>query len=319
MNLVGVEGSALLIEALMANSPDQAYRAWRQWYKSADIDRLSWESMQIVPALGGQLWNWLRDDPAAGIVQGIVRRAWTEAQVRLAAARSAIDSIEAAGCSPVVLAGPAAVSLLNQREDAVRPVTLIRLIVRREQLFIAASALESSGWELSGRLPSPDALDRVNCVFYTRNEIGLLLHWRLLPMSGPLVSACEAEFLANHQSVTCCGRRTLIPATEHILLAALSERVNPDPDIVPWQVDAALLPLAKINWPKWSALAATYAPEAFDRLEEMRNLGLDVPKLTRPPAPKPASPRRLPVPLHKRIYRSLRRRAGRFVRQCLPV
>ncbi len=311
------EDIPLLIQALTAREPEEAYRAWRYWYDRASIDQLPWELLQIIPALGGSLRTWLRDDPASGIFHGFVRRAWTEAQIRLTVARSAIDSMEQAGCAPVLLAGPAVVSLLNRLEGSVRPIPFLRLVVPRDQLSRASAALESAGWRLSGELPAADALDWTNCVFYSRNEIGLLLHWRLLPVYGPLASACEAEFLEHHRSVHCGGRDVLIPAREHALLFALSQRPTPDPDATPWQVDAALLPLAEIDWPQWSTLAAAYAPEAFDRLDEMRRLGLDVPKLTRPAPPKPSAVKLPELPAHRRLYRSARRRAARFVQQYL--
>ncbi len=307
----------MLIRALTASEPEEAFRAWRQWYSRANIDQLSWELFQIIPTLGGSLRTWLRDDPALGIFQGFVRRAWTEAQFRLTAARSAIDSMEQAGCGPVLLAGPAMVSLLNGRQGSVRPIPYLRLVVHRAQLTRASAALESAGWRLFGELPPADALDWMNCLFYSRNEIGLLLHWRLLPVHGPLSSACEAEFLEHRRNINGGGWQALIPAPEHALLAVLSERAKSDPDVIPWQVDAALLPLAEIDWPKWSALAAVYAPEAFDRLDEMRRLGLDVPRLTRPAPPQPSIPEPPRLPAHQRVYRSVRRRAARFVRQYL--
>lgn len=311
------EDIPLLIRALTARQPEEAYRAWRCWYDRANIDQLSWELLQIIPALGGSLRTWLRDDPASGIFHGFVRRAWTEAQIRLTAARSAIDSMGQAGCAPVLLAGPAVVSLLNRREGSVRPIPFLRLVVHRDQLSRASAALQSAGWRLSGELPAADALNWTNCAFYSRNEIGLLLHWRLLPVYGLLAPACEAEFLQHHQSVNCGGRDVLIPAREHILLFALSQRPTPDPDATPWQVDSALLPLAEIDWLKWSALAAAYVPGAFDRLDEMRRLGLDVPKLTHPTPPKPSVVKPPELPAHRRLYRSARRRAARFIRQYL--
>ena len=88
----------LLLHALTAVDASEAHNAWREWCRRADMERLSWESLQIIPALGGQLWEWLHDDPVAGIVRGIVRRAWTESQMRLHAARWDIDAAEAAGC-----------------------------------------------------------------------------------------------------------------------------------------------------------------------------------------------------------------------------
>ena len=108
----------------------------------------------------------------------------------------------------------------------------------------------------------------------------------------------------------------MIPSPEHGLLALLSARSDPDPDTVPWEVDAALFPLGSIDWKRWSAMAAKYAPETFDRLAEVRSLGLYVPRLVRPAPPKEVAPACRRLPLHTRIYRALRRRAGRVVRRC---
>lgn len=311
----------LLLRALAARTPSEGEADWRQWYESVDFDQVPWESMQIIPALGARLNEWLRDDPAAGIVHGIVRRSWTEAQVRLAAAQDAAGALTRAGCDRVLLAGPPAISLLNPREGSVRPITVIRLLVPRERIYVAVETLDAAGWTLDRSMPPEDALDWVTNVYFSRQGVGLQLHWRLLDVPPERAAACESEFLRNFQRVDYCGRPAVVPAPEHALLMALGGRTDPDPDSVPWQLDAVLLPLEGINWPKWSALAALYAPQAFDRLEEMGRFGLNPPRLKRP-APPPAPARTQPAPqpprgLLRRIYRTWRARAGRLARRYL--
>ena len=154
-------------------------------------------------------------------------------------------------------------------------------------------------------------------MFYSRNEIGLLLHWRLLPVYGPLSSACEAEFLEHHQTAHCCGRDVMIPAPGHALLAVLGKRRRSIRTPRPGRWTQLYCRWTEIDWAKWSTLAAVYAPEAFDRLEEMRRLGMDVPKLVRPAPPKPSRIKLPGPPAYRRVYRSVRRRAARFVRQYL--
>jgi len=312
---------SLLLQAVAAGASGEAEAAWRQWYESADLDRVPWESMQILPALGGRLNEWLRDDPASGIVHGIVRRSWTEAQFRLAIAQEAAASLARSGCDRVLLAGPAAISLLNRREGSVRPITVIRLLVHRESIPRAVATLSDAGWKLDGSLPADESFDWVTNVFLSRQDVGLQLHWRLLDVPPDLAAACESEFLANWQRVDCCGRAVLVPAPEFALLMALCGRTDPDPDVVPWQLDALLLPLETVNWRKWSLLAGRYAPQAFDRMEEMRQFGLIFPKLERPLPPAPAPVRiqpSSPTPSTlQRLYRKCRNRIGRLARRYL--
>jgi hypothetical protein len=306
-----------LLRALAAPCAQVAAGGWQAWKQSIDVHELPLRAMQIIPALGPRLWDWLREDPSAGIFQGVVRRAWSEAQVRLTAARGAIESIESAGGGPVLLAGPPLVSLLARAAGPVRPIPVLRIAVRRELLQRASAALQSAGWALTEELPPASDLDWVSSVFLARNDVGLLLHWRLLPAGGSLAARCEADLFEGARRVHCGGISTWIPSPEHALLALLSERSDPDPDTVPWEVDAALFPLGSIDWERWSAIAAKYAPEAFDRLAGMRALGLEVPRLTRPAPQEPVAPTVRPEPFPTRLYRALRRRARRVVRRCL--
>jgi len=301
-------GRGLLLRAI-ALPPREARAAWQEWRASADVGRLDGAAFHMLPVLGGRLAGWLEGDPAAGVLHGIVRRAWTETQLRLRAFRSLAALLEQAGCGPVLAGASAAVCLLNRLPDSVRPVSDIRMVIPRGRLARAAAVLEQAGWRRSGELPEAEALDRAAAVHFSRHGMHLLLQWRFLDVAPALAAAVEQEFPAHRQRVACGGFSVWTPGPEHALLAALCGRLEFDLDPVPWQVDAALLPLDRVAWRRWRALAERFAPQAFERLEEMRALGLAAPAMRRR---APRRPSRL-----RALYGKWRGRGGRVARRLL--
>jgi len=258
-----------LLRAAVCSSESEALAAWRSVRKSIDVEALSWDVVQIIPTLHGRLDGWLRDDPAESILAGIVRRAWTEAQLRLRIARGILDRLETG-----VLLGSAAVSLRNRFAGSVRPISDLRILVPRDHLPRAASVLAEDGWQAAAEIPSGDALNWCSWISFSRDPLQLYLFWRALPVTGPRAARCEREFFAHAQAN--------LLAPEHAFLAAICGRMNPDPDVVPWQIDAALLPVHPLDWKMFSAAACDFAREAFARVQELRALGLAIPKVRRP-------------------------------------
>ena len=188
-----------LLRALLLPAAE-AQLAWREWRVSANLDKLSEEDFFMLPVLGGRLTQWLAGDPAAGIVRGVLRRAWTENQVRLSTLRSTVASLEGAGCGPVLVAGSAAIHLLNTIEGSTRHISDFRVVVPRDRIASTAAALESSGWRLSSQLPKEDLLDWVPMVHFSRPDLAgqnqsLMLQWRILGVPATKALACEEEFL----------------------------------------------------------------------------------------------------------------------------
>jgi hypothetical protein len=251
--------------------------AWDSWRSSVDISRLDATALQVIPALGGRLTAWLDGDPAAGLFRGIVRRVWTDTQLRLSTFRSLVLQLEQAGCEPVMAGGSVAACLLNRLPDSVRPISDIRIVVRRALLPLAEQAIHAAGWRPSGPLPAGEGLDWATAVHFSREGTSLILQWRVLDVPSAQAAAIEAEYHEHRRRVDCGGVSVWVPGPEHALLAALCGRQDFDRDMVPWQVDAAVLPLDGVSWRRWHALAERFAPEAFLRLEEMRRCGLEVP------------------------------------------
>ena len=266
--------TALLVQAILAPSADTAAAAWRQWRREVDVQKLSWSALHLLPVLGhDQLQSWLVGDPDAGILMGVVRRGWTEAQMRRQVLQESTSLLEAGGVGPVMVAGPSAVFLRNQRPVSVRPLTQIHLALPRHQQAAARQLLQASGWVLEGAVPEPKALDWVSHTNFLRNGIPLKLLWRHLLVAPWRARRCEADLFADAEPV--------MPA-EHLMLSILSPTTAGD-SLIPWQVDASLAPLTAHQWEHFRELATCYAPAAFDRLSELRQAGMPVPAM-RPPS-----------------------------------
>ena len=265
--------TTLLVQAILARSADTAAVAWRQWRREVDVQKLSWSALHLLPVLGqDQLQPWLVGDPDAGILMGIVRRGWTEAQMRRQVLQESTAMLEAGGVGPVMVAGPSAVFLRNQRPGSVRPLTAIHLAVPRHQQAAARQLLQASGWLVEGVAPEPKALDWVSHTNFLRNGIPLKLLWRHLPVAPWRARRCEADMFASAEPV--------MPA-EHLMLSILAPTTAGD-SLIPWQVDASLVSLTTHQWESFRELAACYAAAAFDRLSELRQAGMPVPVM-RPP------------------------------------
>ena len=273
MNDTALLVQAILVQAILAPSADTAAAAWRQWRQEVDVQKLSWSALHLLPVLGhAQLQPWLAGDPDAGILMGMVRRGWAEAQLRRQVLQECTAMLEAGGVGPVMVAGPSAVFLQNQRPGSVRPLTAIHLAVPRHEQAAARQLLQNSGWLLEGTVPEPKALDWVSHTNFMRNGIPLKLLWRHLPVAPWRARRCEADLFVNAEPV--------MPA-EHLMLSILSPTTAGDP-LIPWQVDASLVALTAHQWESFRELAACYAPAAFDRLSELRQAGMPVPAMRSP-------------------------------------
>ena len=265
--------TALLVQAIMAPSADTAAAKWQRWRREVDVQKLSWSALHLLPVLGQQqLQPWLVGDPDAGILMGIVRRAWTEAQMRRQVLKDCTGLLEASGVGPVMVAGPSAVFLRNQRPGSVRPLTAIHLAVPRNQQAAASQLLQASGWLLEGAAPETKALGWVSHTNFLRNGIPLKLLWRHLPVAPWRARRCEADLFANAE---------LVMPAEHLMLSLLGTETAGD-SLIPWQADVSLVPLTAQQWESFRELATCYAPAAFDRLAELRRAGVLVPAMRLP-------------------------------------
>jgi len=238
--------------------------------------------MQMLAMLNGPRFDaWLTDDAESGILKGIVRRSWSEAQIRLGLAREVAEALTLAGCESVTHIGAVGAYLRNFNSPSIRPILEIRLLIPRRQLNTAANALRLQGWQSDFDVPSGEDLDWNTSMYFSRNGAGIFLHWGVLRVVAAKAIACEEEFLSEHRVVEAIGTRFPLLSPEHALLEALSQR-DTSVDVVPWQADAAFLIREPIDWDRWAALAATFQRTALERIPELRAMGFEIPELRIP-------------------------------------
>ena len=310
--------SVSLLLAALNDIDSEATAAWLQWRGAVDIQHLTWTEMQMLAILNGpRLEEWLLDDPSAGVLKGIVRRSWSEAQIRLALAREVAETVILAGCGSVTHIGAVGAYLRNLKATSIRPILEIRLLIPRCHLATSAKALQVEGWQSDFDVPSGEDLDWNTSMYFSRNGAGVFLHWSVLRVEADRAIACEDDFLSEHRILETIGTRFQILSPEHALLEALCER-DTSVDVVPWQADAALILREPIGWDRWTTLAAKFQRTVFARIPELRAMGFKIPELQIPPVEAAPAVWREPRSLARAI-RTCRRAVGRCVRRISAV
>lgn len=267
--MTGITG---LEAAVTARNAREAEAAWCAWRRQVVLDQLSWAEVQLLPLLErSRLESWLGDDPASGRLLGIVRRAWTEAQVHLHQIRSIVAVLADGGAGTAIIAGPAAVHLRNLRPGSVRPIPELHLLVPRDRVIACLAPLERAGWTPGGPPPPARALSWTDHMPWHRNGMVLRLLWRHVPVVPWRARQCEADVPASRDGV--------LPV-EHLMLARLAHRGGMYGQ-VPWRVDASLLALTPAQWERCRQLAERYAPAALARIETLHRSGLTPPLKSR--------------------------------------
>lgn len=292
----------LLLEALLSEEP-RAREAWAAWRAKIDIDTVPYSEQQLFPALSPAFPDWLEKDPAEAIFNGIVRKVWSQNQLRLQTAVELDALFQQAGV-PALVAGPLAWAMKIPR-PAIRPIPHLSFLVPREQAGRACEALTGSGWELSLDFPPDQWLDRRGG--YVRVHKGNLyvnLHWRLLQVPPEDARGCERAFLSTAECIH-WNRHTLRTVSrEATLLDILCGERDGD---FPWEADVALVGTAGIDWASFLELARRFAPLAIVRIGELRRYS----RLAIPPLPSDN-----PGVLRKTVRRAWRRyRANSYYRK----
>lgn len=257
-----------LLPCLLARTDADAASAWSRWRSATDIDALLWsEALTIAMMPADRLQRLSAGDPAAPILTGLVKRAWTHGSLRAAAARDLRRHLIDAGIGPVLIGGSIAAFLHGQQSGAIRPVTDIVLLVARDHLDRAVSVVTDVGWMLDGVVPPPQGRNWAAGVTLRRGDEVLRLAWRHVGTTPWRAEAAERALFARPSE--------LVPL-EPLLLSRLGARPSWD-DLVPWQADVALFAAQPLDWDAVYRDAAIWASEAHDRLRAVRAVVAGVP------------------------------------------
>jgi hypothetical protein len=253
-----------LLEALLLPQSESRH-AWMRWRSRVDINTLSYVDQLLLAALNPSLSEWLKDDPAAGILQGIVRRSWSQNQLRLREGAGLASMLQQGGVSAAV-AGPMAWSM-KVPPPAIRVITHLTFLIPREQFPRAVELLIKSGWKPFTDLPGEQAMDAWDHVGFHCEDLYLNLHWRLLQVPMEDAVECERALQSSLSHIEWNHRTWRIVSPEASLLHLLCSQRDND---LPWQADLALAGTEGIHWPRFLKLARRFAPSAIGPLQEWR-------------------------------------------------
>ena len=177
------ESHALLLRAILGRG-EEAPAAFRAWRETADLDRLDRASFRMLPLLHRSLSALGVQDPWMERLRAI--RTQTEEANRFRFRRTAgiLRDFSAAGIRCIVLKGTA-LSRLHYRDDGVRPMDDLDILVRTPEAEAAIGVLEKAGFA-----PRHGPLHRFGGdLFSTTNGhtfagadgFQIDLHWHLLP------------------------------------------------------------------------------------------------------------------------------------------
>lgn len=254
-----------LLEALLWPEP-RARQAWARWRSGIEIDRVPHAAQQMFPALSPAFPRWLEGDPAAGILQGIVRMAWSKNQLRIRKAVELIALLQGAGVRSRV-AGPLAWALRTPA-PAIRPIPYLTLLVARGDVRRAAEALANANWAPYPNVHSLQELDWTDRIAFEQDGLHLHLHWRLFATPPEDAQRCEKALLDDFCGVAWNQQVFETISKESTLLQILCAAC--DGDVFPWQADVALVGTRGTDWGRFRRLALQFAPGALERLQELR-------------------------------------------------
>lgn len=182
-NPFATKDQELLLRASLMDGAGAA-GAWKEWKGAVDLEaELDSGSRRLLPLLYANLKRLEVKDELMGRLKGVYHKAWYRNQRLFSLAAGVLDYLRGKGVRTIVLKG-IPMSMLYYRNNGVRPMHDIDVLVPASQALMAADLLKSAGWTLTGGEP-PEALImyRHSQEFAGESGIDLDLHWRLI--EGP--------------------------------------------------------------------------------------------------------------------------------------
>jgi len=265
-----------LLACVTASTDGEAAAAWSRWRAATDIDSMPWRDALLVPMIPAARRGLLQEgDPAAPILTGIVRRAWTQGAVFAARARSIVGTLHAGGVGPVMIGGSTAAFLRGREDGAVRPATDTTLFLPRRHVDAAVEILRQDRWEPRAAAPPLPARSWTSGLLLDRGKEALHVAWRHI--GPPPWRSGRAERMLFAQ------RAESLPA-EALLLSRLAPEGGWE-GIIPWQADVAFLSAHALDWENVFRAASALVPAVADRLREAHGTIPGVPRPSRAPSP----------------------------------
>jgi hypothetical protein len=166
-------------------------------------------------------WNLARqgvDGPLMGKLKGIYRMAWSQNQWLTSRVLPALRALDQEGIPMMLLKG-AALNALYGRNQGIRLIGDVDILIRKDDVPRAAGELEELGWRPVGdasRVSSEYVSVTKGCGFAHPEGGELDLHWHLFP--GNSVTEREEPVWRHAIQAAIAGVPTLAPSPTELLL-----------------------------------------------------------------------------------------------------
>lgn len=217
-------------------SGEAAAQAWHAWRKAADLDKLDSDSFLLLPTLGDLIPEWTENDPDRGILQGIVRQAWSQNQLHSKALTQALGVLRDPGFAPRAALGPLVWQQRYWPRKAVRRIQAADLLIAPEQLTKIQQALVADGWTLVDGAASGQQFIFGPPVKLRSASVGTIRLWsRAIPVTDP---PARSFGVPSIQDVTIEAFQIPTVSAEDDFIAALSGQFA---DGIDWRADALMI------------------------------------------------------------------------------
>lgn len=249
------EERLLLVAA--TGGADRALAAWRDWRARVDFERLPDETVRLVPLLYRSLSRLGVAAPELARYASVYRHSWARNRLAFQAGARVIERLADAGIETIVLKGAAA-SVLYYRDDGVRAMEDVDVLVPRARLAATFEVLARAGWKVEqSRGPAPLSpawlANRHSAGFSDTNGRSFDLHWYV--SADALVDDADAPFWAASVPMRLSGVATRALCATDFLHHALAHAAWSGTPHLRWAADA----MAVMNGPgaspiDWSRL-----------------------------------------------------------------
>lgn len=137
-----------LLRAATAPAP-LALQAWQQWLEQGDLEHMDAASFRLLPMVYRNLSNAGGAVPRIKRLRLVYRHSWFRNQALFVEARRFVDELARAGIPAMLLKG-GAMTLRHYRDDGIRYMTDVDVLVPPASFAAAIAAVTGAGWEPNG-------------------------------------------------------------------------------------------------------------------------------------------------------------------------
>ena len=222
---------------VVAGPPDRAAASFIAWAEALDLEGpFDYGVFRLLPLVFFRMHALGVKHPLMPRLRGIYRKSWYEMEVLTHRFAPVVAALQAGGIDTLLLKG-AALQSGYYRNQAVRPMHDLDVLVHPRHRAAAVAVLEGLGWARDPTAKDWDFEYRHSMLFRGADNLQLDLHWHL--MREACDAAATEAFWSRARPLAWCGLPALqLGATDMLLHTVIhGVRANQEPPLR-WIADA---------------------------------------------------------------------------------